>query len=204
MGPALPHSLRKGRWIAIRRPVMARSRDETMRPLRLGDIRRLLYYRYGPTLPDDDAGHEDLIELLKPLSLGLNAARRMTNEVELVAPWVRHVEGIIDHVNRLPIWQRKPKADEIGQRFRLTNAERERFRLWTMAPVDMSADDLAEQRKAKERARKARYRRRKGSKSRAGYEGQSVNKAKPWLALGISRRTDYYRLKSLHRSVPRC
>ena len=34
---------------------MARTRDETIRRARLGDIRRLLHYRYGPTLPDDDA-----------------------------------------------------------------------------------------------------------------------------------------------------
>jgi hypothetical protein len=89
----------------------------------------------------------------------------MANEVEILAPWMPHAEDVIDHVNRLPIWQRRPEADKIGQRFRLTNAERERLRLWTMAPIDMTADDLAEQRKAKERARKARYRRRKGSKS---------------------------------------
>jgi hypothetical protein len=180
---------------------MARSRDEIMRRLRLGDIRKLLHYRYGPTLPDDDAGREDLIELLKPVSLGIEADKRMRNQIDLWAPWATDAEAIIDHVARLPIWYRKSKAEAIGQRFRLTNAERERYRLWTMAPVDMTAEDLAEQRKAKHRARQKRYRTGKRKQTRPNYLAKSLTKNQPWLALGISRRTWYRRRDTLGTSM---
>src|SRR5262245_18361310 len=144
------------------------ARGELIRRQRLGDIRRLLLYRYGPNLPNDDAGREDLIELLKPISLGRKASVRMAHEIELVARWLdaAKAEDIIEYVSRLPIWERKIKADKLGQRFRVT-AERERLRLSTIAPVDMTADDLAEQRKAKKRAKMARYRRKKGKRPRA-------------------------------------
>ena len=41
-----------------------------IRRLRLGDVQKVLRQRYGHTLPDDDAGREDLRELLMPISLG--------------------------------------------------------------------------------------------------------------------------------------
>ena len=44
--------------------------NENVRRRRLGDLRRLFRYRYGPVLPDDDAGRADLHELLLPISLG--------------------------------------------------------------------------------------------------------------------------------------
>ena len=46
------------------------SRAEIIRRLRLGDLQKFLRFRYGHTLPDDDAGREDLHELLLPISLG--------------------------------------------------------------------------------------------------------------------------------------
>ena len=110
---------------------MPSCRAEMIRRQRLGDLRRLFRHRYGPVLPDDDAGSQDLIELLKPISLGRHPATRMRHEIELVAPWAG--ESIIDEVSRLPIYERKPKAEPLVQCLRVTNAEREALRLWTIA-----------------------------------------------------------------------
>lgn len=52
-----------------------------MRRLRLGDVQKVLQHRYGHTLPDDDAGREDLRELLLPISLGPEAGRKMENAI---------------------------------------------------------------------------------------------------------------------------
>jgi len=52
----------------------------------------------------------------------------------------------------------KAKGQALGQRLRLTNADREKLRLWTIAPCDMSKEDLAEQKKAKARFRMKLYR----------------------------------------------
>jgi hypothetical protein len=81
------------------------SKNELLRRLRLGDLRRLLLDRCGSILPDDDAGREYLRELLLPISLGPNEAvkrarvelwgptDRMRREIELRAPWMNEDEA---------------------------------------------------------------------------------------------------------------
>jgi hypothetical protein len=172
------------------------ARQEIIRRLRLGNLRTLFRHRWGPVLPDDDAGREDLRELLLPISVGPNAAIKMERAIEVWAPWMARDEAtqIIDDINLTPIWHRKPTASALGQRLLLTNAERERLRVWSIAAHDMTPEQAAEHRRAKERARKRRYRRSRGSKPRAEYEAASLSRTKPWLALGISRRTWYRRV----------
>ena len=94
----------------------------------------------------------------------------MRFEAEVLAPWMPQSEltGLIDSLLRvdplaITVWA----ETEAGQRLRLTNAERERLRAWRIALVDMTAELLAEQRKAKDRARKAARRRQKLTPSRA-------------------------------------
>ena len=166
--------------------------SEIMRRLRLGNLRTLFRDRYGPTLPDDDAGREDLRELLLPISLGPNAAIKMPKAIEVWAEWMSRdeAEQLIDDVNQTPIWRRKPNAKELGERLRVTNAQRERLRLWTIAACDMTPEEAQDWRKAKERARK---RQRRNREPRAKYEANSINRTKPWLALGISRATWFRR-----------
>jgi hypothetical protein len=68
------------------------------------------------------------------------------------------------------------------------------LKLWSIAPCDMSKEDMAEQRKAKARARMKARRRKLGSKP----QETSLSKTKPWIAEGISpisRATYYRRLK---------
>ena len=169
------------------------ARQEIIRRLRLGNLRTFFRHRYGPTFPDDDAGREDLRELLLPISVGPNASIKMERAIEVWAPWMAPDEAtqLIDDINRTPIYHRKPTAGTLGQRLRLTNAERERLRLWTIAAHDVTPEQAAEYRRAKEAARKRRYRQSRGSKPRAEYEAAGINQIKPWLMLGISRATWY-------------
>jgi hypothetical protein len=162
-----------------------------LRRLRLGNLRKLFRHRYGPILPDDDAGRAELRELLLPISVSANADRKMPKTIELWAPWMGQQEALalIDDINRTPIWQRKPDGKMLGDRLRATNAQRERLKLWTIAACDMSEEEARKWRKAKERERRRQLRQLRGGKSRAEYEAQSKSKTKPWLALGISRRT---------------
>ena len=57
----------------------------------------------------------------------------------------------------------------------------------------MTADDLTEQRKAKDRARKEAQRHEAGAVSREAYLDNSLTKLKPWKAEGISRPKWYRR-----------
>lgn len=166
-------------------------RSEMMRRLRLGNLHKLFRDRYGPTLPNDDAGRADLRELLLPISLAPNAAIKTPKVIEVWAPWMKSDEAteLIDEINRLPIRHRKPTAREVGERQNLINHDRERLKLWTIAACDMSPKQVLEWRKAKAKARMRELRQRRGSKSRAKYEATSLSRTKPWLTLGISRRT---------------
>ena len=151
------------------------SHAEMMRRLRVGNLRKLFRHRYGPTLPDDDAGREDLRELLLPISTGPHANIKMPNAVETWAPWMKPGEAapLIDYTNRTPRRQRMLTAKQLGKRQCVTNAQRERLKLWTIAPYDMTDEQMKEWRKAKDRERRRRLRQLRGAKSRPEYEAQS-------------------------------
>jgi hypothetical protein len=184
--------------------------DEMIRRLRLGDLRKLIADRCrGFILPDDDAGIEYLRELLLPISIGPYEARnrlrggvalwgpvdRMKQEIARWAPWMggNRVGALIDEINQMPMWQRKPRARTLGDRLNVTYAQRQELQLRTIAPCDVSDAALALIRKRK---RRKRDKERRQLQSRVNYLAtHTVSKEKPWLALGIKRRAYYYRLK---------
>ena len=53
------------------------NKDERIRRLRLGELKRVLLRRYGHELPEDDAGRADLELLLDVMSFARDARRRM-------------------------------------------------------------------------------------------------------------------------------
>jgi hypothetical protein len=160
--------------------------QETLRRVRLGDLKRLSRARYGHELPDDDAGRETLEDMLC-----LSADKHLANVIEIWAPWLApdEAEALTAYVKSLPpdIRNESPKA--LGQRHRVTNAERERLKVWQFAPCDVTKEQLAEHRKAKERERSRARRRARGSAPRHVYVATSLSRTRPWLAEGISRRT---------------
>jgi hypothetical protein len=200
-----------------------------IRRLRLGELHRLFRERCrGSTLPDDDAGRDYLRELLLPISVGpYEAVRRpgkielwgptdrMRREIELWAPWMQknEAQALIDEINQMPMWQRKPNARTLGERLNVPYGERERLRLRTILPCDVSDDGMEMLRKRKRRQRDKLRRLNKGQQSRADYLAKhKTSKEQPWAALGISRRTWYRRRgtsphqvnlnRSSHQPVP--
>jgi hypothetical protein len=188
------------------------SKDEILRRLRLGDLRRLLSDRCrGSVLPDDDAGREYLVELLLPISFWPAEANRtqtgvqlwgptdrMRREIETWAPWMSEDEALELRleINGMPVWQRKPMARTLGERLQVTYAERARLGLRTIGPCDMTEGAMALIRKQKRRQRdKARRQR----QPRAEYLAASLAQTKPWEQEGISRRTwERRRVASVH------
>jgi hypothetical protein len=168
---------------------------ETLRKLRLGNLRTLFRARYGPVLPDDDQGREDIRELLLPISIGPNAGIKMPKAIELWAPWMdqREAEWLMDDINQTPIWDRRPSNKVLGDRQNVTNVERERLRIWTIAACDMTAEQALEWRKAKNRARMRKRRQLKGIKSRADYLAGCLSQTKPWIAAGFKNRRTWER-----------
>ena len=162
---------------------------ERLRCLRTGDLLKLYRHRWGALLPDDDSGRADLFEILCVTSLALKApAEKMAHTIETIAPWLKpdEAQDMIDHIQSIPIFERTRTARHLGDNMRLLNTEREALRLWTMLPVDMTDEQLAEQRKAKSRARRAAKRRQSGVRTRAQYLAELKARPKPWKAEGIT------------------
>jgi hypothetical protein len=76
--------------------------------------------------------------------------------------------------------------------------QRQRLGLTTIGAIDLNKEQRKELRKRRDRGAKERKRRERGAKSRAEYEAQSLSKAKPWLAEGISR-AQWYRRRTTQR-----
>jgi hypothetical protein len=175
-----------------------RDKDELIRRLRLGHISKFLHWRYGSVYPDDDAGREDLRELLLPISLGADCNRLMRKAIKMKAPWMptEEVEQLMAEINLMPPYLRKPKAREVGERLGVTNDLREVLKLWTIAPIDMTDEQMAEQRREKNRKRLQRRRQKAGARSHTS----SIAKIRPWDLRGISRRK-YYRDQAQERGT---
>ena len=118
--------------------------SETLRRRRLGDLKRVLRSRYGHTLPDDDAGCDDLELLLDVVSFVANARYRMKNVVEIWAPWMSTEESyeLVEHVLRKPEYLRKIKAAQLGEKLGLTHREREALGIRTIRPGDLTPEQF--------------------------------------------------------------
>jgi hypothetical protein len=168
--------------------------------LRIAELRRLFTARYGRTLPDDDAGRDDVQVMAHHIARRQgDAGKRIRSWIELQAPWMseREIADLVDRVTARPIrW----RADKLAQRLHLTEAERRRLRICTIGSIDVTKAERKLARKLRQRQRDRARRRARGAKPRTEYEATSVNRTKPWLALGISRAT-WYRTRETSASA---
>jgi hypothetical protein len=92
---------------------------ETIRRLIVGDLRRVFRHRYGAVLPHDDAGREDLVLLLLPISLCPKApVEKMRHVIETLAPWLGSADAtdLIGNLMRQAQRQRDGRAYQAHQR----------------------------------------------------------------------------------------
>jgi hypothetical protein len=179
--------------IALRYGAATRERKRepvSIAALRIAELRRLFTARYGRLLPDDDAGRDDAFIMASHLAKRPEAERRIPAWLSLWAPWLT-AEEVADlttgTISKLLRW----RADKLAWRLRLTEDERRRLRITTIGAIDLTkAQRLARRRLHKRLCKEAR-RRHEGAKSRTEYEANSINRTKPWLALGMSRRSWY-------------
>jgi len=163
----------------------------SMAALRVAELRRLFRDRYGRTLPDDDAGRDDVVVMAHHLARRHAEPRRIRNWIELNAPWMAADEAgeIVRRVVANPIrW----RADKLAARLQLTEADRRRLRIRTIGAIDMTKQERQQARRLRQRQRDRARRRAQGKTTRAEYlAAKSVNRTKPWIALKISRATWY-------------
>jgi hypothetical protein len=164
--------------------------------LRLGEVRRILFDRYGGY----DADHEDLRILLHCRAKAAPYHRRkrvVLEEIETWASWMPDVErAVLAHeiVFNVIVWS----AAKLGHALKLTLDDRERLGIKTIRPYDLTAREFRAYQKKRKRMNVTKRRRAQGKRTREQYFTDlalaSKSSAKPWLLIGISRPT-YYRLR---------
>lgn len=170
------------------------SADPGIEDIRQKEIRLLLLHRYGPVLPDDDAGRDDLQVMLRHLAHLRRGSQRMVNFCDLSAPWLR------DRERELFLQQaarsRPPRftADQLAKRLNVILVVRKALALTTIGAVDFLKPEREHRRRKLARERQAKHREKLGHKPRAEYLSATLSKgAQPWVAEGISRTTWYRR-----------
>jgi hypothetical protein len=153
--------------------------------LRKAEIERLVALRCGETLPDDDAGRDYLRVVADHLvRLGANYVMAWAARW---APWSdSELDHVIEHAGRR--WNK----EALGRELNLKNDECKRLRIRTIAPVDRTRAQRAEDRRAQQAAAAKARRLKAGAKPHA----TSLAQTKPWLDLGISEST--YRRRKRH------
>jgi hypothetical protein len=170
-----------------RRYARKRERRISMAALRIAELGRLFRARYGDELPDDNAGRADAAIMAHHLARRPgDQQRRIAAWAETWAPWMPADELdrlIADTIAKPRRW----RADTLAERLNLIDAERRPLRITTIGAVDKTKAERAADRKERRRQADQARRRAQGAKPRS----ESLARAKPWLALNISRATWY-------------
>jgi hypothetical protein len=165
----------------------------SMTALRIAELNREFSDRCGATMPDDDAGRDDIELMLHHLARRSgDPVPRIAGWLDQRAPWFAGIERatMVERVLANPL---RFKADTVAKRIGLTAERRARLKIRTIGAIDQTAAERAVARKAQKRKAMQAVRRKSGIKPRAEYLAQSTEKAKPWRVEGVSRRTWYRR-----------
>lgn len=163
-----------------------------MATLRAAELNRLFHDRYGPELPDDDAGRDDARIMAHHLAaLSRDQRRRILEWLTVRASWLpkEEAEALADAAIAKPIrW----KADTLAKRLNLTAVDRERLAIRTIGAVDQTKAEREAERQQRKTAAKAAKRLSAGARPHK----HSARRTRPWQALKISRAT-WYRKRQL-------
>lgn len=167
-----------------------RRRHSVIVTIRMRELERLFAFRYGPTLPDDDAGRDDALVMAHHIAqLGMPQGH-IPAWLAIWAPWMSKVEcaALVARVVKAPLrWT----ADGLATRVGLDAATRTTLMITTIGSYDTSKDERVESRRQRDKEGHQTRRRKAGAVSRAEYETGSAARAEPWRAMGMSRRSWY-------------
>ena len=102
-------------------------------------------------------------------------------------------EDVIEEAQATP---KASNADDMARWLQLDYETRQLLGVTTIGACDVNKRERRRRRRERNRLSKERQRRARGAKLRSEYEGNSVSRAKPWEAFGISRKTWYKRQKT--------
>ena len=100
-----------------------------------------------------------------------------------------------------PTYEKAKTSQELGDKLLLSNADRERLKLYSIRPCDLTPEEFEKQSRARKKTSRASQRRRDGVRTREEYLAECRAKPKPWLTEGIARST-WERSRCSARSRP--
>jgi hypothetical protein len=155
--------------------------------IRIRELERLFFDRYGAMLPNDDAGLDDIFVMANHLAQLAEPDQRITAWLRRWAPWYGEdsTVALIRSVTPTPI---KWRADVLARQLGLDYATRTRLRITTIGAIDCGKAKRAALRRERNNAAKRASRAKGGAASHA----TCAARTEPWKALGISPST-YYR-----------
>jgi hypothetical protein len=191
------------RWARIDRATDRRERQHRRRrgggaisvtTLRVHELQRLFVDNYNGPLPQDDSGMLDLWIMANHMAGRIGAERKNRTRIlswcKTWAPWLPE-DAAGDLADRALRARLKWRADTLGRQLGVTMDQRQRLRLRTIGSYEITAKERAAHRAEWKRARQEARRREAGAIIRSEYEAGSLAQAKPWEALGMSRRSWY-------------
>jgi hypothetical protein len=113
------------------------------------DLNRLLHHRYGPQLPDDDAGRDDAFSAVNLLIVRADGKMRARNWVRRRAPW--YADELEEKIDKLIAHPYRFKADTLGRKLGLTIAERDQLKITTIRAIDFTKAQMDERRRERKR-----------------------------------------------------
>lgn len=187
-----------GHTIENRKP-----RDFSRAEMRMAEINRLIEFRYGGVIPEnDDPANGYLFAMACTIYAELvdKSDQRgfLVQWLRRAQPWVEDPAVVVSTVLAKMHPRGKHLRDrQAGKIVNLRWEERKALSIKTMSPADLTPLEFAKIRKeakrAADRARDERKRRATGAKA----QGASMTITKPWLAEGVSRATWYRRKHSI-------
>ncbi|MET4490695.1 hypothetical protein [Bradyrhizobium sp. LA7.1] len=165
--------------------------------LRLRELERLWSVRYGGTLPNDDAGADDLWIAAQLISRRQgDIPAKVVAWARVWAPWCSAGEAaaLAAHVVRRPY---KFTADVLADKVGLAYAERQALGIKAIGSTDVGPAERERLRRQRSRANEKKKRHDNGVIPRELYDEQNSNeRLRPWEDEGISRATWYRRRRA--------
>jgi hypothetical protein len=170
---------------------------------RLRNLERVIGDRHGkvPDTDDDDIYLVPVAQCFRKIMIDrgkLASVDEVTHRFLFWCEdgWAPHVtaERAADIVRRVLAQPRKLEQDDyLGKMLRLSHSDRDRLRIRTIGSYDIDRKTRKKLQRIAKRERDRigaeRRRRAEGAAPRAEYEAGSLSKIKPWVELGMSRRT---------------
>ena len=163
-----------------------RSPDRTVvRGKQIAHLRKVFEGRIADYLYDAEPDRKHVIALIRILASIPNI--RSSTLTQNAWRWLPsatkgEIDDLVSEASRKPCVFRK---ETLGRLIRLTDAEREKYKAWSIWPIDLSLAEAKLRRKQHDRDDKAEKRREAGATPRS----KSLSQTQPWVAEGISRST---------------